>query len=45
MKELSVKELNSISGGNHFAIGLAIAAGITFIIGVIDGYVRPLRCN
>jgi len=45
MKELSSNELNNISGGNGFAIGLGIIAGITFIIGVIDGYVRPLRCN
>ena len=46
MKELNKNELMSIEGGgNAVAIGLAIAAGITFIIGVIDGYVRPLKCN
>lgn len=45
MKELNSSELSSINGGNHLAIGLAIIAGVTFIIGVIDGYVRPLRCN
>ncbi len=45
MNELSHDELCSINGGNGFAIGLAIFAGITFFIGVIDGYVRPLRCN
>ena len=27
------------------AFGLAVFAGMTFIIGVIDGYVRPLKCN
>lgn len=45
MKDLSKDELMNVNGGNGFAIGLGIIAGITFIIGVIDGYVRPLRCN
>ena len=45
MKELSQKELCDINGGSHLALGLGIIAGITFIIGVIDGYVRPLKCN
>lgn len=45
MKELNSNELSNINGGSGFAIGLGIVAGITFIIGVIDGYVRPLRCN
>ncbi len=45
MKELSFNELREIDGGNGIAIGLGIVAGITFIIGIIDGYVRPLRCN
>lgn len=45
MKELNSKELHDINGGSQLAIGLAIVAGITFIIGIIDGYVRPLKCN
>lgn len=44
MKELNNEELHNIHGGG-VAFGLAIFAGITFIIGVIDGYVRPLKCN
>ena len=44
MKELSVNELSDVKGGGA-AIGLAIVAGITFLIGVIDGFVRPLRCK
>ena len=35
MKELSVRELHEVNGGNAFAIGLAIVSGITFLIGVI----------
>lgn len=45
MKELDNAKLHDISGGSKLAVGLLIAAGITFVIGVIDGYIRPLRCN
>ena len=40
MKDLSVSELHQVNGGNGIAIGLGIIAGITFIIGVIDGQAR-----
>lgn len=46
MKELKETELKEINGGAvKFGIVAAIAAGITFIIGIIDGYKRPLACN
>lgn len=46
MKELNYNELCSVKGGGGGALlGFAIVAGITFLIGVIDGYVRPLKCN
>ena len=45
MKELNDKELMTITGGFSFGLGIAIGAGITFLIGVIDGFVRPLKCN
>lgn len=45
MKEIENEKLYNISGGSKIALGFLIAAGITFLIGVIDGYVRPLRCN
>jgi len=46
MKQLSVKELENINGGAiKWGVIAAIGAGITFIIGVIDGIVRPLKCN
>ena len=44
MKTLSEQELHNIKGGGA-AIYLLISAGVTFLIGVIDGYVRPLKCR
>ena len=46
MKDLKDKELMNIEGG-AIKIGLVvgIAAGITFIVGLIDGIIRPLKCN
>ncbi|MGN1338274.1 MAG: class IIb bacteriocin, lactobin A/cerein 7B family [Candidatus Coprovivens sp.] len=47
MKQLSEKELNNIEGGilkNFTAWGI-IGAGVTFIIGIINGYIRPLPCR
>lgn len=44
MNELNRQELKQIQGGG-LGIGLLIGAGIIFLIGVIDGYVRPLKCH
>ena len=46
MERISKNELMSVNGGG-FSIGLGFLIGglATFIIGVIDGYVRPLKCN
>ena len=46
MKNINNQELKQINGGG-FNLGIAalIGAGITFIIGIIDGYIRPLACN
>lgn len=46
MYNLSKKELQNIKGGSiSLGAGLAIGAGIVFLIGVIDGFVRPLKCR
>lgn len=46
MKNIDNKELKKIHGGGfNFGIAALIGAGITFIIGVIDGYIRPLACH
>ena len=46
MKKLTKEELKNVDGGG-FSVGIAVSivAGVTFIIGVIDGIIRPLRCN
>jgi len=44
MKELTKNELKNINGGG-IGVGLLIGAGVVFIIGVIDGFVRPLACR
>lgn len=44
MKELNKKELLKVQGGG-LGLGLLIGAGIVFIIGAVDGFVRPLKCN
>lgn len=46
MELLEKNELLSITGGG-LSLGVIslIGAGITFLIGVLDGYLRPLKCN
>lgn len=46
MKVIEEQELKKIVGGG-FSLGLGalIGAGITFMIGIIDGFVRPLACH
>ena len=44
MNEVKDYELKKIKGGG-VGMGFLIAAGVVFIIGIIDGYVRPLKCN
>jgi len=46
MIELNKEEIQKISGGGiSIWGGIGIATGIIFLIGVIDGFVRPLKCN
>ena len=45
MIELTSDELLMINGGFKWKIGIALAAGISFLIGVVDGYLRPLPCK
>ena len=46
MVKLNQNELLKVNGGAiSFGAGCLIVGGTVFIIGVIDGYVRPLKCN
>lgn len=46
MGKLKNNDLKKINGGGVSAtVGILIGAGIVFLIGLIDGYVRPLKCN
>ena len=38
-------ELNQIYGGSKVVVSGIIIGIISFIIGLIDGYMRPLSCN
>lgn len=46
MNKLNDNELMNVEGGAVKAgLIVGIAAGVTFIIGLIDGIIRPLKCN
>ncbi len=47
MKKLSKKELIEVNGGAVAAgwIVAGIVAGVSFLVGLIDGYVRPFKCR
>ena len=46
MEKINKEELQNIDGGGLSLLGVAgIVAAAVFLIGVIDGYVRPKKCN
>ena len=46
MRELSIKESKeSYAGGISAGVCAAVAAGISFIVGIFDGITRPFRCR
>lgn len=46
MKKINEKDLQDIQGGGLSVWGaIGIGTIVTFLIGVIDGFVRPLKCN
>ena len=45
---LNKNELEHVVGGGNgskIGIGIILAALGSFIVGIIDGYLRPLKCN
>ena len=47
MKQLNEKEMKTISAGSlsMAAIWALVAAGISFLGGILDGYTRPYKCR
>jgi uncharacterized membrane protein SpoIIM required for sporulation len=45
MYKLKEEEQKKITAGFSITKLLSLAGITTFIIGLIDGYIRPLKCN
>lgn len=46
MKELSLKESKECyAGGISAGVCAVIAAGVSFLAGILDGLTRPFRCR
>ena len=45
MKKLEERELKELKGGASVGTYIIIGGIIVFLIGVVDGYIRPLKCN
>ena len=46
LMNLRKEELIKIRGGGlSIGVWTLIGAGVVFLIGLIDGFVRPLKCN
>lgn len=46
MQKINEEELKRINGGGfNIGLGFLIGAGISFVIGLVDGYIRPLACR
>lgn len=45
MKQLNQQELETMKGGFGFWTVAGIISAVIFIIGVLDGIARPLKCN
>jgi lactobin A/cerein 7B family class IIb bacteriocin len=46
MYNLTDEKLKQVSGGGITVAGwTAIGAALVFVVGVIDGYIRPYKCR
>lgn len=45
MEIIHQEDLIKIKGGAKLSLIFGISAAVTFIIGIIDGLVRPLACR
>ncbi len=43
---LTNKEMNLVTGGAFkLTFGIVLGSIITLLVGIVDGYLRPLKCN
>lgn len=47
MEKLNYEEMMRVNGGFFWTLGKITIAilGTTFFSGIIDGFIRPLKCN
>lgn len=46
MKQIEKEELKTIHGGGSYIVtGAIVVAGIVFLVGIIDGFLRPYKCR
>ena len=46
MKQMEKEELKTINGGGSCIVtGAIVVAGIVFLVGIIDGFLRPYKCR
>ena len=45
MHKICKNELKEIKAGQNAGFWLCISAGVVFLIGLLDGMVRPYKCN
>ena len=45
MERVEQESLKNIEGGISIWGAVGIGAAVVFIIGVVDGFFRPLKCN
>lgn len=45
MRVVSEEELKSINGGFNTTLAVVLGVVATFIIGIINGYTNPEKCN
>lgn len=44
MNKICENEMAKVHGGG-WGLAVGIIAAVTFIIGIIDGYTNPVKCN
>ena len=46
MKEIDSEQLKKVKGGGiHWGILAGFGAAASFVIGIIDGWINPKKCN